>query len=100
MKNRDAHIAIVKLTENECWADNPAIVEQVQRLSKCLSNNRRSPINYREIQGIIVSYPNGMEKKYSSLESCSLNEEVYIGSIQRYIRTNVPRADGRRFRLA
>lgn len=100
MKNKVAHNAIVRLTTNENWADDPAIVEQVQRLSKSLSNNRRAPINYKNIQGIIVRYPNGIEKKYSSLESCSINEEVYIGSIQRYIRMNIPRSDGRCFRLA
>ncbi|MEC5317206.1 hypothetical protein NGF69_16710 [Enterococcus casseliflavus] len=100
MRNIDAHNAIVKLTEKEGWVDDPAIVKQVQCLSKSLSSNRRAPINYKDIKGIIVSYPNGVEKKYSSLQSCSINEEVFIGSIQRYIRMNTPRADGRRFRLA
>lgn len=100
MKNKIAHKAIVKLTENKNWTDDPTIVEQVQHLSRSLSNNRRVPINYKNIQGIIVRYPNGVEKKYSSLKSCSINERVNIGSIQRYIRMNIPRSDGRCFRLA
>lgn len=68
MQKEAIHQLIVKLTLNKDWLNDPVIVNQVKLLGDQLSCTRRSPINYNQIQGIIVYYLDGSKKVYTSLK--------------------------------
>lgn len=97
MKEKEIHLAIVKLTEDPEWIHCAEIVAHVQELSKKFSTTRQSPINYNAINGIKVVYPNGSHRIYPSLKQCALEEKLYNGTIQRVIRMKSKTSDGRQF---
>lgn len=97
MQKEAIHQLIVKLTLNKNWLNDPMIVNQVKYLGDQLSCTRRSPINYNQIQGINVYYLDGYEKMYTSLKSCCEGEKLFKGTIQKYILSDSPIADGRYF---
>lgn len=99
MQKEDIHQLIVKLTLNKNWLNDPKIVKQVKVLGEQLSCTRRSPINYNEIEGILVYYLDGTKKFYTSLRSCCEGESLFKGTIQKYILSDSPIADGRYFRV-
>lgn len=99
MKNEEIYQQILKLTYDERWMDNPELIAQVQTLSKHFSINRRPPINYLAVNGIVVLYPNGSKRVYPSLESCSKSEQLTTGTIQKSVRLASELADGRSFQI-
>jgi hypothetical protein len=99
MQKEAIHQLIVKLTLNKDWLNDPVTVNQVKFLGDQLSCTRRSPINYDQIQGIIVYYLDGSEKVYTSLKRCCEGEKLFKGTIQKYILSDSPIADGRYFRI-
>jgi len=97
MGNKDSYYRILNLTAELGWINRPEVVQEVQVIGKSITDERASPINYQDANGIKVIDQESNVRKYATINECVLNEKLCRATITKHIKNRSKAKDGRTF---
>lgn len=95
MNDKESYARILNLTADDEWLNHPKIVKEVQEIGATISDDRASPMNYQDANGIKVIDQESNVRKYATINECVINEKLCRATITKHIKNRSKAKDGR-----
>ncbi len=85
LKRKDKYYRLLHLTAESGWTNYPEIVAEVQKIGATISDERASPTNYQDTNGIKVIDQESNVREYQKINECVINEKLCRATITKHI---------------